>query len=87
MSYRRTNKNGWALFLLILAGIVLGGFLGSLAKNVEWLRWLNYGLEFGMENPVKLNLEVLVLVLQLNFKITITSILGIIAGILVYRKL
>ncbi|WP_273324845.1 DUF4321 domain-containing protein [Vallitalea guaymasensis] len=87
MSYRRTNKNGWALFLLILAGIVLGGFLGSLAKNVEWLRWLNYGLEFGMENPVKLNLEVLILVLQLNFKITITSILGIIAGILVYRKL
>jgi len=87
MSYRRNNKNGWALFLLILAGIVLGGFLGSLAKNVEWLRWLNYGLEFGMENPVKLNLEVLVLVLQLNFKITITSILGIIAGILVYRKL
>ncbi|GMQ64985.1 DUF4321 domain-containing protein [Vallitalea maricola] len=87
MSYRRSNKNGWALFLLILAGIVLGGFLGSLAKNVEWLRWLNYGLEFGMENPVKLNLEVLVIVLQLNFKITITSIIGIIAGIFVYRKL
>ncbi|MCT4688922.1 DUF4321 domain-containing protein [Vallitalea sp.] len=87
MSYRRSNKNGWALFLLILAGIVLGGFLGSLARNVEWLRWLNYGLEFGMENPVKLKLEVLVIVLQLNFKITITSIIGIIAGILVYRKL
>ncbi|GMQ56119.1 hypothetical protein AN1V17_05110 [Vallitalea sediminicola] len=87
MSYRRSNKNGWALFLLILAGIVLGGFLGSLVKNVDWLRWLNYGLEFGMENPVKLNLEILKVVLQLNFKITITSIIGIVAGIFVYKKL
>lgn len=87
MNYRRSNKNGWALFLLILAGIVLGGFLGSLAKNVEWLQWLNYGLSFGMENPLELNLQILMLVLQLNFKITITSIIGVIVAIFIYKKL
>ena len=28
------SKNAWALFLLILAGVVLGGFIGTLAKGV-----------------------------------------------------
>lgn len=27
------SKNAWALFLLILAGVVLGGFIGTLAKG------------------------------------------------------
>ena len=27
------SKNAWALFLLILAGVVLGGFIGTLAKR------------------------------------------------------
>ena len=27
------RKNAWALFLLILAGIVLGGFIGVLAEG------------------------------------------------------
>lgn len=26
------SKNAWALFLLLLAGVVLGGFIGELAK-------------------------------------------------------
>lgn len=27
------SKNAWALFLLILAGIVLGGFIGGLGRR------------------------------------------------------
>lgn len=27
------SKNAWALFLLLLAGVVLGGFIGELAKG------------------------------------------------------
>lgn len=84
MSYKKSNKNGWALFLLILAGMVLGGFLGSLANNVEWL---NYGLKFGMEGPLKVDLQVIKFILQLNFKITIASVIGIVVAIVVYRKL
>ena len=33
------SKNAWALFLLILAGVVLGGFIGTLAKGVPALSW------------------------------------------------
>jgi Na+/H+-dicarboxylate symporter len=87
MSYKKNDKNGWALFLLILSGIVLGGFLGSLAKDIKFLEWINYGQDFGMHNPLKLDLEVLELDFRIYFNITIGSIIGIVAGIFVYRKL
>jgi len=45
MSINR-NKNSWSLFLLLLAGIVLGGFLGTLADGSPYLSWLNYGQSF-----------------------------------------
>ena len=37
------NKNFWVLLLLMLAGIVLGGFIGNLAEGISWLSWLNFG--------------------------------------------
>ncbi len=30
---RGAGKNGWALFLLVLAGVVLGSFIGHLADR------------------------------------------------------
>lgn len=79
------GKNNWTLFILILAGIVLGGFLGNLAQGISWLSWLNYGQSFGLQNPLVLELGILVLTFGLNIKITIAGIIGIIIGILVYR--
>ena len=54
MSKGIAGKNNWALFLLLLAGIVLGGFIGSLAAGVPFLSWLNYGQTFGFANPIVL---------------------------------
>lgn len=79
------GKNNWTLFILILAGIVLGGFLGNLAQGVSWLSWLNYGQSFGLQEPLVLELGILVLTFGLNIKITIAGIIGIIIGIVVYR--
>ncbi len=89
MAYQRRNeKNGWALFLLILAGIVLGGFLGSLASGVNFLKWLDFGYQFGMiGNPLVIDLKVIVLTFKLVFNITISSILGIILAVFIYRKI
>ena len=44
------SKNAWALFLLLLAGVVLGGFIGELAKGVPALSWLGYGQSFGIDD-------------------------------------
>lgn len=81
----RGSKNGWTLLLLILAGVVLGGFIGSLTAGIPGLDWLNYGQSFGLENPVILSMGLLVLTFGLTIKITIAGIIGIILAIFIYR--
>jgi hypothetical protein len=90
---RVMSKNGWTLFLFILLGIVLGSFLGYLAKNVDFLSWLNYGFNFSLgdgkdSSVVTLNLlDVLVISFGIRIKITVGSIVGAIAAIFIYRKI
>lgn len=45
------NKNFWILLIMLLTGIVLGGFMGQLAEGVSWLSWLNFGQSFGLDSP------------------------------------
>ena len=87
MSRGIAGKNNWALFLLLLAGIVLGGFIGSLAAGVPFLSWLNYGQTFGFANPIALDLGILVITFGLSIKITIASIIGVLIAIIIYRFL
>lgn len=85
------SKNNWVLLLLMLSGVVLGGFLGYLTKDISWLSWLNYGQTFGIGgadgSALVLNLGVMILQLGLQIKITIGSMIGIVLAILLYRKL
>ena len=81
------SKNAWALFLLILTGIVLGGFIGMLAEGVPALSWLAYGQSFGLDEPIILNLGLLVVTFGLTIKITIASIIGVILSSIIYGVL
>ncbi len=79
------NKNFWVLLLLLLSGIVLGGFLGSLAEGISWLSWLNFGQSFGLDSPLVLNLGILVITFGLSMKITMASIIGVAVALVIYR--
>ena len=79
------GKNNWALFLLLLAGIMLGGFIGNLTAGIPGLSWLNYGQSFGHTSPVVLELGIMVLTFALTIRITIASILGVLLAIIIYR--
>lgn len=81
------NKNAWALVLLLLAGIVLGGFIGSLAEGIPYLRWLNDGQTFGLTNPIILDLGILVITFGLTLKITLSGIIGATIATVIYRLL
>lgn len=81
------SKNGWVLLIMLLSGIVLGGFLGMLAQNVAGLSWLDYGRSFGLESPIVLDLGLLVLTFGLTIHISIASIIGVVLAIIIYRKL
>lgn len=84
---RAGGKNSWALFLLMLAGIVLGRFIGTLTADMPGFAWLNYGQSFGFDNPIVLNLGILVITFALNIKITIASIIGLVISAIIYRFL
>lgn len=81
------SKNSWALFLILLTGIVLGGFLGMLAAKVPALSWLSYGQAFGFTDPIVLNLGIMVITFGLNITINIAGIIGMIISIIIYRFL
>ena len=81
------GKNAWALFLMILTGIVLGGFIGMVAEGIPSLSWLGYGQSFGFNSPIVLDLGIMVITFGLNLKITIASILGVVLSTVIYRFL
>lgn len=81
------NKNSWVLLIFVLVGLVIGGFIGMLTQNVAGLDWLNYGQTFGLDDPLVLNLGILIITFGLNIKITICSIVGMVIAILIYRFL
>lgn len=81
------EKNFWILLIFMLSGLVIGGLLGELATTVDWLWWLSYGQEFGLTDPVSLNLNILKISFAFTVKINISSIIGLVMAIFVYRKI
>ena len=75
------HKNNWVCVLLIMAGIVVGGFIGSLFPST----WLNYGQSFGLTQPLVLDLGILSVTFGLSIRLTIAGIIGIALAIVIYR--
>jgi len=82
----KSRGNYWLAILFILAGVVIGGFIGTYLGGIPFLSWLNYGANFGITNPLTLDLGVLVLTFGLSIRFTIAGIIGILIAIFVYRK-
>ena len=80
------DKNIWILIIFILSGLVIGGFLGEIAKNIDWLWWIGFGQEFGLDSPIVLNLSVITLTFGLMLKINIASIIGVAIALFIYKK-
>ncbi len=84
---RAASKNFWILLLLLLSGIVLGGFIGNMVGGIPGFAWLNFGQSFGLDNPLVLNFGILVITFGLSIKITMASIIGVALALLIYRYL
>lgn len=81
------EKNIWILLIFICSGLVIGGLLGQLASQVDWLSWLAYGQEFGLREPLVLELNVLKITFGLMININIASIIGLAIALLIYKKI
>ncbi|EEQ61889.1 DUF4321 domain-containing protein [Enterocloster sp. OA13] len=78
-------RNFWILLIMLLAGIVLGGFMGQMAEGISWLGWLNFGQSFGLDSPLVINFGILVITFGLTIKITMASIIGVAIALIIYR--
>lgn len=85
--YARGGKNTRSLFLFLLAGIVLGGFAGYYLGELPYFTWLNYGNDFGLTSPLVLELGILNLQFGLLIRFNVAGILGMVIGILIYKKI
>lgn len=81
------KEKKWLLLVLILTGLVIGGLLGSLTKDINGLSWLNYGKSFGLSTPVVLSLEIIELTFGIMLHFNVSSIIGMIIGILIYTRI
>ena len=81
------SRNTWFLIVLVCAGLVIGGLIGQLASQVSWLSWLSYGQEFGLAEPLTLDLSVIKITFGFVVNINMASIIGIAIALLIYRWL
>jgi hypothetical protein len=83
MSRSYNKGNGWILFLMIISGIVIGGFLGELLG--QYVPILKYGINLGVSTHTW-DLKILVFTLGFKLNINMFSVLGILAAIVFYKR-
>lgn len=81
------SKNFWVLLLCMLAGLTVGYFIGELCMRVPILSFMNYHQVFGLEEPVAIDLGVIMALFKFQIKISLAGILGMVGGILIYKKI
>lgn len=84
MLRKENGRSGWIMLLMVLCGLVVGGFLGELLG--KYLPILKYGYKLGVSTH-EWNFHVLRLTFGLDFNINMFSVLGIAIAIYLYRKL
>ncbi len=84
---QRGSKNGWILLLLMLAGVVIGGFLAEVLGKLPYFGWLAYGKTFGLTPPLVLDLQIIALQIGFTIRFTIAGILGIVIAFFLYRRM
>lgn len=75
------KRINWTFIIIVLIGFVIGSCLGSYFQS----SFLSYGQTFGLSSPVVLDLGFVILTFGLQIKLTISSILGVILALIVYR--
>lgn len=73
--------------MIIFMGIILGVYLGELAKQVEWLKFLSFGQSIGLDKPLFLNLGFMEINFGFIIKLNIAGILGFIASLFIIKKM
>ncbi len=82
------GKYDLMFWIMLLTGIILGTLLGEAASSIGALGFLNYGKTIGISaaNPLVLDLSIFKLTFGVELRLTLSSIIGLIAAIILYKK-
>ena len=82
------SKQTLLLLFFLLAGVMVGSLLTGLGGRFPFLGWLSYGQSVGLsaDRPLVLDLAVIRLTFGFQLSLNLGQILGILLGILLYRK-
>lgn len=72
--------------IMLLSGVLVGTLVGNVTASVPYLGWLSYGIKFGLENPVNLNLGVLDLTFGISINLTVSCVIFIVLAMIVAKK-
>ena len=78
-------KRTFAFIFFMLAGIILGGFIGYICEGKDYVGWLACGKNVGFEN-VSVDLYVIRFSIGLMVRACIAQIFTITAALIVYAK-
>lgn len=80
------NTKKLIYFIMLLSGIVVGTLISGLTSGIDFLRWLSYGIVFGTNGPISLELGVISLDFGISFNLTISCIICILIAMIVAKK-
>ena len=83
----KSGKSALSFILFLLAGVVLGGFLGYYLGRFPYFQWLDYGRSFGLSPPVALDLGIISLSFGFMLKFNICGIIGMTIAVLLHWRL
>ncbi len=81
------RKHRLFYLFLVLIGIVVGTFVANICKDVSFLSWLAYGLNFGMASPLVLNLGVMQLTFAISIDLTLSVVIFVILSLVIGRAI
>lgn len=80
------NKSNIVFILILISGLIIGSFIGTIVNKIPYLLWLNYGKTIGLTQPFVLDLGFLYLQFGLHISFTIAGIIGMLISGIVYKK-
>lgn len=78
-------KRTFAFIFFVLAGIILGGFIAYICDGKDYVGWLAWGKDVGVDN-VSVDLYVIKFSFGLMIRATISQIFTIPAALIVFSK-
>ncbi|KRQ88138.1 hypothetical protein ABG79_00308 [Caloramator mitchellensis] len=85
----RQNYRGYGyLFILMLIFGLAGGIIGEILGNsVNTLYFLKRDFVLGISKPLSVDLKLIAITFGILFKVNILSVVGLILGFIIYKKM